>query len=194
MQHEQHEAACYLHCKKAMSECAKFRCWQRWRRTKRRGSRNFPTPTSFGSRHRCPHRNFAKLFLQCTVLYSGVYHRITAYSDGVYYCAKCPQENFYKVCILIKEYEKILERKATFCLDRNTPNEFNKIFCWMAGVTSNFLASGCRPFLEPDFSIFLWRWHVAFPSQIFQYFLPCILFHFWYVQYIHLIVSITHKA
>jgi hypothetical protein len=52
--------------KKVMSECAKFRCWQRWRRTKRRGSRIFPTPTLFGSRHRCPHRNFAKLFLQCT--------------------------------------------------------------------------------------------------------------------------------
>ncbi len=51
--------------KKAMSECAKFRCWQRWRWTKRRGSRNFPIPTSFSSRHRCPHRNFAKLFLQC---------------------------------------------------------------------------------------------------------------------------------
>ncbi len=51
--------------KKAVSECAKFRCWQRWHRTKRRGSRNFPTPTSFGSRLRCPHRNFPKLFLQC---------------------------------------------------------------------------------------------------------------------------------
>ncbi len=56
---------CNIHCKKAMSECAKFRCWQRWRRTKGRGSRNFPTPTSFGSRHRCPHQNFAQLFLQC---------------------------------------------------------------------------------------------------------------------------------
>jgi hypothetical protein len=52
--------------KKAMAECAKLRCWQRRCRTKGRGSRNFPTPTSFGSRHRCPHRNFAKLFLQCT--------------------------------------------------------------------------------------------------------------------------------
>ncbi len=40
----------------------KFRCWQRWRRTKRRESRNFPTPTSFGSRHHGPHRNYAKLF------------------------------------------------------------------------------------------------------------------------------------
>ncbi len=62
--------------KKARSECAKFRCWQRWRRTKRRESRNFPTPTSFGSRHRCPHRNFPKLFLQCTDkkwLYSWMY-------------------------------------------------------------------------------------------------------------------------
>ncbi len=48
--------------KKATSDCAKFRCWQRWHRTKRRGSRNFPTPTSFGSRHRCSQRNFAKLF------------------------------------------------------------------------------------------------------------------------------------
>jgi hypothetical protein len=51
-----------IHCKKAMSECAKFRCLQRWRRTKGCGSGNFPTPTSFGSRHRCPHRNFAQLF------------------------------------------------------------------------------------------------------------------------------------
>ncbi len=25
----------------------------------------FSTPTLFGSRHRCPHRNFAKLFVQC---------------------------------------------------------------------------------------------------------------------------------
>ncbi len=53
--------------KKAMSERAKLRCWQRWRRTKRRGSRNFPTPASFSSRHRCPHRNFAKLFLHCGI-------------------------------------------------------------------------------------------------------------------------------
>jgi hypothetical protein len=51
--------------KKAMSECTKFRCWQRWGRTKGRGSRNFSTHTSFGSRHRCPHRNIAQLFLQC---------------------------------------------------------------------------------------------------------------------------------
>ncbi len=49
--------------KKAMSECARFRCRQRWCRTKGRGSRNFPNPTSFGSRHRCPQRNFAQLFL-----------------------------------------------------------------------------------------------------------------------------------
>jgi hypothetical protein len=48
--------------KKNISECAKFRCWQRWHRTKARGSRNFPIPTSFGSRHRCQHRTFAKLF------------------------------------------------------------------------------------------------------------------------------------
>jgi hypothetical protein len=47
-----------------MSKCAKFRCWKRRRRTKRRGSRNFPTPTSFGSRHRCLHRHFAKLFFR----------------------------------------------------------------------------------------------------------------------------------
>jgi hypothetical protein len=58
-----------LHCKKAMSECAKFRCGQRWRRTKGRGSRNFPTLTSFGLRHRCPHRNFTQLFLQCKSWY-----------------------------------------------------------------------------------------------------------------------------
>ncbi len=49
-----------------MSECAKFRCWQRWHRTRGRGSRNFPTPTSLGSRHRWPHRNLAQLFLQCS--------------------------------------------------------------------------------------------------------------------------------
>ncbi len=52
---------CYT-VKNSTSECTKFRCWQRWRRTKRRGSRNFPTPTSFGSRHRCPHQNFGRLF------------------------------------------------------------------------------------------------------------------------------------
>ncbi len=33
-----------------------------------RGSRNFPTPTSFGLRHRCPYLNFAKLFLRCSYL------------------------------------------------------------------------------------------------------------------------------
>jgi hypothetical protein len=59
---------CNIHCKKALSDCAKFRCWQRWRRTKGHGSRNFPTPTSFGSRHRCPHQNFAQLFYSVTEL------------------------------------------------------------------------------------------------------------------------------
>jgi hypothetical protein len=49
--------------KKSMPEYAKFRCWQRWRRTKGRGRRNFPSPTLFGSHHRCcPHRNFAQIF------------------------------------------------------------------------------------------------------------------------------------
>jgi hypothetical protein len=37
------------------------------------GSRNFPTPTSFGLRHRCPHRNFAKLFLQCCSKFAETY-------------------------------------------------------------------------------------------------------------------------
>ncbi len=49
----------------AMLECTKFLSRQWWRRTIGGGSRNFPTPKSFGSCHRCPHRNFAQFFLQC---------------------------------------------------------------------------------------------------------------------------------
>jgi hypothetical protein len=34
----------YIHCKKAMSECVKFRCWQRWLRTKGLGVGIFRPP------------------------------------------------------------------------------------------------------------------------------------------------------
>ncbi len=53
--------------KKAMSECAKFWCCQRQRRTKGRGSRNFPTSTKRLVRATVVHIGISRsYFLQCT--------------------------------------------------------------------------------------------------------------------------------
>jgi hypothetical protein len=49
-----------------MSECAKFRCWQRWRRTKGRGSRNFPNPHVVWFAPPLSTSEFRTDFLQCS--------------------------------------------------------------------------------------------------------------------------------
>ncbi len=75
--------------KKAMSECAKFRSLQRWRRTKGRGSRNFPTST--------------KRLVRATVVRIGISRS---------FFLQCAKEYWWKILIIIKL------RRVSFQVDR----------------------------------------------------------------------------
>ncbi len=75
-----------LHCKKTISECARFRCWQRRRRTKRRGNRIFWPP---------------RRLVRATVVHIGI-SRSFSYSVLVWCLPACVLfVQLYDVCLTV---------------------------------------------------------------------------------------------